>query len=212
MNLGQRRTLFISTENTPNPNGLKFVPAGKDVLPPEFGSSMDFRTLAQAQSSPLARKLFAKSGVKGVFYGSDFITVTKDDETPWETLKLDVFSVIMDFYAEGAPIMSEDAEEVEDNLLIKDDDSEIVAMIKELLETRIRPAVQEDGGDILYRGFDEGTGLVALQMAGSCADCPSSTVTLRHGVENMLMHYIPEVKGVHQIDPTDEETHLSFNS
>jgi len=167
--------------------------------------------LQQAQKSPLARKLFAVPGVKGVFYGGDFITITKDDDTAWEVLKLDVFSVVMDFYAEDLPIMSDDAEAEEDNLAILDDDTEIVAMIKELLETRIRPAVQEDGGDILYRGFDDVTGLVSLQMAGSCADCPSSTVTLRHGVENMLMHYIPEVKGVHQVESDQDDTHLSWS-
>jgi len=204
------RSLFIATENTPNPNGLKFMPAGESVLPPEYGASKDFRNLAQAQTSPLARRLFAAPGVKGVFFGPTFITITKDEETKWELLKLDVFSIVMDFYAEGGTIMADSADQEEDNLLIKDDDSEVVAMIKELLETRIRPAVQEDGGDILFRGFNETSGLVELQMAGSCAGCPSSTVTLKHGVENMLMHYIPEVKGVMQIEDDDDATHLTW--
>eukprot|EP00938_MAST-03A_sp_MAST-3A-sp1_P006241 g6241.t1 len=207
---GGFRNLFIQTSSTPNPNGLKFQPAGKEVLPEEYGSSMDFRNLAQAQVSPLARRLFATPGVEGVFFGHDFITVTKDEDTAWEILKLDVFSVVMDFYAEGIPVISPEAERTADNLAILDDDSEVVAMIKELLETRIRPAVQEDGGDILFKGFDEDSGLVSLQMAGSCAGCPSSTVTLRHGVENMLMHYIPEVKGVFQVEEEGQETHLSF--
>lgn len=172
--------------------------------------TQDFRNLAQAQVSPLARRLFATPGVEGVFFGHDFITVTKSEDAAWEILKLDVFSVVMDFYAEGIPVISPEAERTADNLAILDDDSEVVAMIKELLETRIRPAVQEDGGDILFKGFDEDSGLVSLQMAGSCAGCPSSTVTLRHGVENMLMHYIPEVKGVFQVEEEDQDTHLSF--
>ena len=162
---GGVRNLFIQTSSTPNPNGLKFQPAGKEVLPEEYGSSMvrsfetrkrfqtystenpktrvqDFRNLAQAQVSPLARRLFATPGVEGVFFGHDFITVTKDEDTAWEILKLDVFSVVMDFYAEGIPVISPEAERTADNLAILDDDSEVVAMIKELLGTRIRPAVR----------------------------------------------------------------------
>merc|ERR1711871_94234 len=137
-------------------------------------------------------------GVTAVFLGRDFITVTKDKSEDWTPMKPQIFSIIMDAYADGIEIMTEEPE-ISDTTILEDDD-EIVAMIKELLETRIRPAVQEDGGDIFYVSFDHGTGVVMLQLAGSCQGCPSSSVTLKNGVENMLMHYIPEVTAVESVD------------
>lgn len=199
----QRRSMFIQTQPTPNPSSLKFLP-GCPVLDEESGhSSMDIPPGSEAaQRSGLARKLLALDGCVRVFFAHDFISVTKDDESDWEEMKPHVFATIMDFFASGEPVVSDMA--VADANAITDDDNEIVALIKELLETRIRPSVQEDGGDILFQGFDEDSGLVYLQLAGSCAGCPSSSVTLKSGVENMLMHYIPEVEGVVQVE--DEDT------
>jgi len=185
------RSLFIQTDSTPNPNSLKFIP-GKQVLPEEYGNSKDFKNFESTNVSPLARRLFKVDGVTNVYLTNDYIAVTRDESFDWEELKLEVFSAIMDFYASGQPAVT-DEPPVSDTTIF-DDDSEVVAMIKELLETRIRPAIQEDGGDILYSGFDEHTGLVHLTLAGSCSGCPSSEVTLKNGVENMLMHYIPEVR------------------
>jgi Fe-S cluster biogenesis protein NfuA len=199
----QRRSMFIQTQPTPNPSSLKFLP-GCPVLDEESGhSSMDIPPGSEAaQRSGLARKLLALDGCVRVFFAHDFISVTKDDASDWEEMKPHVFATIMDFFASGEPVVSDMA--VADANAITDDDNEIVALIKELLETRIRPSVQEDGGDILFQGFDEDSGLVYLQLAGSCAGCPSSSVTLKSGVENMLMHYIPEVEGVVQVE--DEDT------
>jgi Fe-S cluster biogenesis protein NfuA len=204
------RTMFIQTSSTPNPNGLKFIP-GKDVLPADgsCGTALDFRTVAQAQASPLARKLFSVEHVEGVFLAPDFITVTKAEDSYWDTVKLDVFAAIMDFYATGKPVVTPEGADGlsigQDSNAITDDDDEVVALVKELLETRIRPAVMEDGGDIFFVEFNEATGIVHLQLAGSCAGCPSSSVTLKNGVENMLMHYIPEVKGVAEVGGLDDD-------
>jgi len=188
------RSMFIQTESTPNPDSLKFLP-GKEVL--EAGSR-DYRSFREAAASPLAKRLFSTEGVAGVFLAADFITVSKTKDADWLTLKPQLFANIMDFYAAGEAALAEGdaAAEEEDSLLIKDDDSEVVQMIKELLDMRIRPSVQEDGGDIKFHGFDEETGVVSLEMLGSCSGCPSSSVTLKSGIENMLMHYIPEVKEV----------------
>ena len=194
--------MFIQTESTPNPESLKFVP-GKPVL--EGGQSRDFRSLREAQASPLARKLFQTEGVVGVYLAGDFVTVSKESAAEWLTLKPQIFSAIMDFYASGVPALNEGDGAVADSLDISDDDSEVVQMIKELLEMRIRPSVQEDGGDIVFQGFDEEEGVVWLQMQGSCAGCPSSSVTLKAGIENMLMHYIPEVKEVTQTNAIEED-------
>uniref|UniRef100_A0A803N081 Scaffold protein Nfu/NifU N-terminal domain-containing protein n=1 Tax=Chenopodium quinoa TaxID=63459 RepID=A0A803N081_CHEQI len=145
-------------------------------------------------------------GVTRVFFGSDFVTVTKSDEVTWDILKPEIFASIMDFYTSGQPLFLDESTAASKDTAIHEDDSEIVAMIKELLETRIRPAVQDDGGDIVYRGFDPETGIVKLQMQGACSGCPSSSVTLKSGIENMLMHYVPEVKGVEQeLDAEEEE-------
>ena len=196
-----KRSLFIGTEVTPNPHSMKFLPQGMKVLPEEFGTGMylQAKDRDEIRKSPLAKSLFSTNGIKGLFFGKDFITVTKNSDEVWHILKPMIFSRILDFYAEGLPvIVSGDDNGVTDTTIF-DDDSEVVAMIKELLETKIRPNVQDDGGDIIYEGFDEANGIVKVSLAGSCVGCPSSAVTLRNGVENMLMHYIPEVKGIEEV-------------
>lgn len=204
INIGvQSRSMFIQTQSTPNPLSLMFYP-GKPVM--EVGSA-DFPNARAAMTSPLAKALFGIDGVARVFYGSDFVTVTKSEEASWDYLKPEVFAAIMDFYTSGNPLFLDSKTAASMDTAIQEDDSEMVAMIKELLETRIRPAVQDDGGDIVYRGFDEETGIVKLKMQGACSGCPSSSVTLKSGIENMLMHYVPEVKGVEQeFDPEEEAT------
>jgi|TARA_B110000091_G_scaffold196960_1_gene224732 NFU1 iron-sulfur cluster scaffold homolog, mitochondrial len=194
--------MFIQTETTPNPSSLKFLP-GRDVLPEEHGTGVNFSSPMDAIRSPLAKQLFQVLGVSTVFFGRDFVSVNIDDATSasWDTVKPQVFAIIMDHFASNTPVILGDAAAVDTEIL--DDDDEVVALIKELLETRIRPAVQGDGGDIVYRGFDYDTGTVNLELAGSCVGCPSSSATLQHGVQNMLMHYIPEVKGVNQIIPEE---------
>ena len=175
-------------------------------LPIPFRTRAQYFQKADADhhKSPLAKRLFRIDGVTGVFLGKDFITVTKSKGMVWQSLKPDVFSTIMDFYAEGLEAVRAGADVGASDTTIHDDDDEVVAMVKELLETRIRPAVQEDGGDIFYVRFDEDTGIVWLRLAGSCSGCPSSSVTLKNGVENMLMHYIPEVTGVQAVEEEDE--------
>ncbi|KAG5557028.1 hypothetical protein RHGRI_007320 [Rhododendron griersonianum] len=216
---GQRRTMFIQTQSTPNPSSLMFYP-GKQVM--EVGSS-DFPNARSAMNSPLAKALYGIDGITRVFFGSDFITVTKSDDVSWDILKPEIFAVIMDFYTSGKPLFLDSNTAASMDTTIHElvqklqsfscsllqDDSETVAMIKELLETRIRPAVQDDGGDIEYRGFDPDTGIVKLRMQGACSGCPSSSVTLKSGIENMLMHYVPEVKSVEQeLDDEDEAATL----
>ncbi|KAG8067230.1 hypothetical protein GUJ93_ZPchr0005g15952 [Zizania palustris] len=202
---GQRRGMFIQTQSTPNPQSLMFYP-GKPVM--EVGSS-DFPNARTAMTSPLAKAVFAIDGVTRVFFGSDFVTVTKAEETSWDYVKPEIFAAIMDFYSSGQPLFLDASTAASMDTAIHEDDSEIVAMIKELLETRIRPAVQDDGGDIEYRGFDPESGIVKLKMQGACSGCPSSSVTLKSGIENMLMHYVPEVKGVEQELDGDEEAELT---
>lgn len=175
----------------------------------ESGSA-NFASAREAMKSPLARKIFGTDGVKQVFFGSDFVTVTKDEDFRWAVLKPDILAAIADHMASGEPLLLDDAQQAASDTAIHDDDSEVVAMIKELLETRIRPSVQEDGGDIEYRGFDEESGLVTLKMKGACSGCPSSSITLKSGIENMLQHYIPEVKEVREAEADEyEEVGLS---
>lgn len=172
----------------------------------EVGSA-DFPNARSAMTSSLAKSLFGIDGVARVFFGSDFVTVTKSEEASWDFLKPEIFAAIMDFYSSGNPLFLDSSVASSMDTAIHEDDSEVVAMIKELLETRIRPAVQDDGGDIEYRGFDLETGIVKLRMQGACSGCPSSSVTLKSGIENMLMHYVSEVKGVEQeLDDESEET------
>eukprot|EP00882_Tetradesmus_deserticola_P017570 GHRQ01018821.1.p1 GENE.GHRQ01018821.1~~GHRQ01018821.1.p1 ORF type:complete len:395 (+),score=90.26 GHRQ01018821.1:617-1801(+) len=192
---GQQRGMFIQTQPTPNPQSLMFLP-GRQVM--ESGS-FEFSNARAAMVSPLAKKLFMVDGVTGVFFGSDFVTITKADDYNWAVLKPDVFAAVMDHFSSGEPLFTDQETLAASDTAIHEDDDEIVAMIKELLETRIRPAVQEDGGDIAYRGFDASSGTVTLKMMGACSGCPSSSVTLKSGIENMLMHYIPEVKEVVEV-------------
>ncbi|KAM9312960.1 NFU1 iron-sulfur cluster scaffold homolog, mitochondrial [Gastrophryne carolinensis] len=192
------RCMFIQTQETPNPNSVKFIP-GRAILE---ARTMDFPNPASAFCSPLARHLFRVKGVKSVFLGPDFITITKDnEEKDWNLIKPDIYAVIMDFFSSGLPIVTEDAPRNETGA--SEEDDEVVAMIKELLDTRIRPTVQEDGGDVLYRGFQDG--IVQLKLQGSCTSCPSSIITLKNGIQNMLQFYIPEVEGVEQVTDDDED-------
>ena len=208
------RSVFIQVEKTPNPFSLKFLPSQPVKLGAETSSGFHFtKGDSESNKSPLARKLFTVDHITGVFIQQDFVTVSKNDEGAWSTIKPHVFSHLMDFFAEGVDAVSADDESTPRDTEILDTDSEVVAMIKELIEVRIRPAVQEDGGDIFYRGFDEATGLVQVELAGSCVGCPSSSVTLTNGVENMLMHYVEEVRGIENVTPAgdEDEFKLSFD-
>ena len=184
--------MFIQTESTPNPATLKFLP-GETVM--EQGTA-DFPDLDSANSSPLAERLFALNGVTGVFLGNDFVTVTKQDSIDWEHIKPSILGAIMDHFQSGAPVIhGEQTGSVHAEHL--GEDTEIVGQIKELLDSRVRPAVAQDGGDITFHGFE--SGIVYLQMQGACAGCPSSTMTLKMGIENLLRHYIPEVTEVRPV-------------
>ena len=189
--------MFIQTETTPNPATLKFLP-GRDVLGGGFvGGSVDFTEADSAKASPLATRLFAVAGVEGVFLGSDFVTVTKAEAQDWTVLNPAMLCAIMEHFMSGLPVMNADAESSGVEETFDPADGQIVSQIKELIETRVRPAVAQDGGDIIFRGFDRG--VVLLQMQGSCSGCPSSTATLRYGIENMLKHYVPEVSEVRAV-------------
>ena len=183
--------MFIQTEATPNPATLKFLP-GETVL---RSGSADFPNREAAARSPLAQALFEIDGVTGVFLGTDFVTVTKSDPASWQVLKPLILGVIMEHFTARRPILLEEGEDAEE--VFAAEDGEVVAQIKELLDTRVRPAVAMDGGDIVFRGFEEG--VVYLHMQGSCSGCPSSTATLKMGIENMLRHYIPEVQAVRPV-------------
>ena len=186
--------MFIQTEATPNPATLKFLP-GQTVLE---GGTLDMRDRDDAAKSPLAERLFEINGVGGVFFGSDFITVTKSDGE-WQQLKPVILGAIMEHYMSGAPMLAkgEAAGAGEADEFFDAKDAETVATIKELIETRVRPAVENDGGDITFRGFKDG--IVFLDMKGACAGCPSSTATLKNGIEQLLKHYVPEVTEVRAI-------------
>ena len=185
--------MFIQTEATPNPATLKFVP-GEPVL---RQGVREYTDKTQADTSPLATRLFEIDGVSGVFLGSDFISVTKADGE-WQHLKPAILGVIMEHYMSGAPIVEgEDPEHGVSDEFYDAADAETVKTIKELIETRVRPAVAQDGGDIVFQGFEKG--IVYLQMRGACSGCPSSTATLRHGIENLLKHFLPEVQEVRPI-------------
>jgi Fe-S cluster biogenesis protein NfuA len=185
--------MFIQTESTPNPATLKFLP-GMTVL--ETGTA-DFPSAEAGAGSPLARRIFAQRGVTGVFLGADFITVTKQDAVLWEHVKPAILGAIMEHFQSGAPVLEGAAEAHGGHASHEGEDGAIVAQIKELLDTRVRPAVAQDGGDITFHGFDRG--VVYLHMQGACAGCPSSTLTLKMGIENLLRHYIPEVTEVRPV-------------
>ena len=188
--------MFIQTEATPNPATLKFLP-GKEVL---TEGTADFRDAETARAaSPLAGHLFDIPGVTGVFFGYDFVTVTKDGPD-WQHLKPAILGTIMEHFMSGAPVMTvggpaRDSDEADE--FFDEADTEIVLTIKELLDTRVRPAVAQDGGDITFRGYENG--VVFLNMKGACAGCPSSTATLKHGIQNLLRHFVPEVQQVEQV-------------
>lgn len=225
--LGQfpKRSMFIQTQDTPNPDSLKFLP-GVEVL--GKGNTYDFPSAKAAHCSPLgklthlrfqlyaeftsklyfiAKLLFRVEGVRAVFFGADFITISKEESGEWGLIKPEVFAVIMDFFASGLPLLHEARPNADTEIL--EDDDETVMMIKELLDTRIRPTVQEDGGDIVFMGYENG--IVKLKMQGSCSSCPSSIVTLKNGVQNMLQFYIPEVESVEQVfDDADKMANKEF--
>jgi len=187
--------MFIQTEQTPNPQTLKFLP-GRVVM--KEGTAF-YQNSDETADSPFAKRLFAVDGVEGVFFGSDFITITKSEKLDWQVMKPIILGDIMDhFNSDDETINSAISNKGEVSLKEKETDSEIVKQIKELLDTRVRPAVAMDGGDIVYQSFEEG--IVYLHMQGSCSGCPSSTATLKMGIENMLKHYVPEVKEVRPVD------------
>ncbi len=183
--------MFIQTEATPNPATLKFLP-GRDVM---ASGTANFENRDDAGRSPLAERLFQVEGVSGVFLGSDFITVAKAEDKEWYLLKPAILGVIMEHFTAGRPVIIEGA--AQEEVGAGEDDDEVVSQIRELIDTRVRPAVAQDGGDIVFRGFENG--IVFLHMQGACAGCPSSTATLKMGIENMLRHYIPEVVEVRAV-------------
>lgn len=183
--------MFIQTESTPNPATLKFLP-GQEVL--DMGTA-DFPNADAAATSPLARRIFATGVATGVFFGTDFVTVTKTDDADWQHIKPAILGAIMEHFQSGAPVMEGAAQAA--HAAHDGPDGDVVRQIKELLDTRVRPAVAQDGGDITFHGFDRG--IVYLHMKGACAGCPSSTLTLKMGIENLLRHYIPEVLEVRPV-------------
>ena len=185
--------MFIQTEATPNPATLKFLPS-RAVM---GEGTANFTDADQAQRSPLAERLFRVQGVTGVFLGSDFITITKAEDTSWDVVKPALLGIIMEHFTAGRPVILADAPQAAPKENSDEEDDEIVVQIKELLDTRIRPAVAQDGGDITFEGFEDG--VVFLHMQGSCSGCPSSTMTLKAGIENLLKHYVPEVVEVRSV-------------
>ena len=184
--------MFIQTETTPNPATLKFLP-GLSVM--DEGTA-DYQTADDAGNSPLAQRLFAVAGVRGVFLGRDFVTITKDEATDWDHAKPALLGAIMEHFQSGQPVNQGD-QAADHDTQHSEEDAGIVSQIKELLDSRVRPAVAQDGGDITFHGFERG--IVYLQMKGACAGCPSSTMTLKMGIENLLRHYIPEVTEVRPV-------------
>jgi len=187
--------MFIQTEDTPNPSTLKFIP-GTEVL---GNGTAQFNNSDEAKASPLAETIFKIKHIKAVFFGSDFISVTKDDATDWQEVKTEVLTTIMEHYVSGKPIYHDDApaNTTASKHDVNENDDELTKQIKELIETRVRPAVAQDGGDIIFHSFE--AGVVKLELHGSCSGCPSSTITLKNGIENMLKHYVPEVESVEQV-------------
>ncbi len=190
--------MFIQTEATPNPSTLKFLP-GRTVID---SGTIDFRTIDEARGkSPLAERLFDVQGVEGVFFGYDFVTVTKNDDPDWQIMKPAILGAIMEHFMSDISVMSEGADagtaSGSGQEFFDEGDEDIVDTIKDLLETRVRPAVAQDGGDITFRGYKQG--IVYLEMRGACAGCPSSTATLQHGIQNLLKHFIPQVQSVEAV-------------
>ena len=185
--------MFIQTESTPNPATLKFLP-GQAVM--EAGTA-DFPSAESADQSPLALRIFAVPGVAGVFLGNDFVTVTKTDEVDWDHIKPAILGAVMEHFQSGQPVIQTDHTAASGHAEHSGENAEVVGQIKALLDSRVRPAVAQDGGDITFHGFDRG--VVYLHMQGACAGCPSSTLTLKMGIENLLRHYIPEVTEVRPV-------------
>ncbi|MCU0984391.1 MAG: NifU family protein [Acetobacteraceae bacterium] len=186
--------MFIETEGTPNPATLKFLP-GREVMP---AGTADFPNVEAAAASPLALALFALPGVSRVFLGADFVTVTKDWDSDWQMLRPQVLGAIMDHFMAGRAVIEGVSGAAGEEIEVAPEDREIVAQIRELIDTRVRPAVAMDGGDIVFRKFADG--IVHLELQGSCSGCPSSRATLKHGIENMLKHYVPEVVAVQAVE------------
>lgn len=197
------RSMFIQVQETPNPLTLKFLP-GQTIMG-EGKATMDFTTVSAAKRSPLALQLFRVDGVKSIFFGEDFVTVTKrNEDIDWAVMKPEIFATIMDFLQTGKAIVNEgEMPDGPEDTMIHPDDDDTVAMIKELLESRVKPMVQEDGGDIVYKGFKDG--IVHLKMKGSCTGCPSSSVTLKSGIKNMLQFYVPEVEDVVEVKDDEDK-------
>lgn len=192
--------MFIQTESTPNPRTLKFLP-GRDVL---GAGSREFADIDAARASPLAAALFRVDGVERIYLGGDFITVTKAEAVEWPHIKPFLLATIMDHFTSGAPVLREGAEadvnaDDEADIVYEGDAAAIVKELKEIIDARVRPAVARDGGDITFHSWDHEEGVVRLNMRGACAGCPSSTLTLKQGIENMLRHYVPEVTRVEQV-------------
>ncbi len=185
--------MFIQTETTPNPLSLKFLP-GKDVSPK---APVNFTSLAECTTSILAKALFDNGCITGVFFGKDFITITKNKHVTWEVIKPEILLTIMEHFSSGAPVFIENNNKHK-NAAVVENDSEIVTQIKEIIEHRVRPAVAQDGGDIIFHSFENG--IVKLELHGSCSGCPSSSITLKNGIENMLKHYVPEIEAVEAIN------------
>ncbi|KAJ2260904.1 hypothetical protein GGI01_002671 [Coemansia sp. RSA 376] len=209
--------MFIQTATTPNSDALQFIP-GVPVLGSE-GAANNMRTIEynsprEGLKSPLATRLFAIEGVKGIMYGSDFVTVRKDTDHPWQLMKPDIYAAIMDHFSSGRALIREDSNSSDSSSkgVAEEEDSEIVSEIKELLESRVRPSIQEDGGDLDFVSFDEATGVVKIRLRGACRGCSSSTVTLKHGVEGMLTYYIPEVTSVESVeDELESQANKEFS-
>ncbi len=193
--------MFIQTEDTPNPQSMKFLPGQAVLGVGELG--MDFPTMESAGMSPLAATLFEIDGVMGIYLGADFITVTKAEAVEWMHIKPGILGAMADFLTAGLPVIAEGAASTSAPSTSLDEyegeDREVVEQIIELIETRVRPAVAADGGDIVFKHFEPKTGVVFLAMQGACAGCPSSTMTLKSGIENMLKHYVPEVVSVEAV-------------
>lgn len=197
-----RRNLFIQTAETPNEQALKFLPSMQILGENE---TKEFLSGREAACSPLALKLFSIDGVKSIMLGSNFITIEKSNsDLSWALLKPEIFSILTECLNSGIPVLT-NRDELTDDMEINEDDDEVVAMIKELIFTRIRPAIQDDGGDIEFVDFKEDGGIVFLRLKGACRSCDSSSVTLKNGIESMLKHYIEEVQAVEPVDDSEEE-------
>ncbi|KAI5963428.1 hypothetical protein CANMA_003594 [Candida margitis] len=197
------RSLFIQTSDTPNDHALKFLPSMKIL---EENETREYLSGREAHSSPLAVKLFSVDGIKSIMFGSNFITIEKSPQIEWQLLKPEIFSILTEYLTNGLPVVNIDGEDAElaSDVAFNEDDDEVVSMIKELIFTRIRPAIQDDGGDIEFVDFRESDGTVYLKLKGACRTCDSSSVTLKNGIESMLKHYIEEVQSVEPIEEMAE--------